>query len=113
MHNLNTFALYFLIEMFCNMQQHDSKYPAQPHSIIILFVFTNISVTYGISAPEQRNIVKTFLKNIFNVDVEQVLTAVMNEYTDYRQTDDENKILNRDTLLSIFRYAKNVAKNSG
>ena len=69
-------------------------------------MFTNISVTYGISAPEQRNIVKTFLKNIFNVDVEQVLTAVMNEYTDYRQTDDENKILNRDTLLSIFRYAK-------
>jgi hypothetical protein len=63
----------------------------------------NISVTYGISATEQRNIVKTFLKNIFNVDVEQVLTAVMNEYTDYRHTDDENKILNRDTLLSIFR----------
>ena len=62
-----------------------------------------ISVTYGISAEEQRKIVKTFLKNIFNVDVEQVLTAVMNEYTDYRQTDDENKILNRDTLLSIFR----------
>ena len=47
---------------------------------------------------------KTFLKNIFNVDVEQVLTAVMNEYTDYRQTDEENKIMNRDTLLSIFRY---------
>ena len=63
-----------------------------------------IVVTYGISAEEQRKIVKTFLKNIFNVDVEQVLTAVMNEYTDYRQTDDENKILNRDTLLSIFRY---------
>ena len=62
-----------------------------------------IAVTYGISAEEQRKIVKTFLKNIFNVDVEQVLTAVMNEYTDYRQTDDENKILNRDTLLSIFR----------
>ena len=55
---------------------------------------------------------KTFLKNIFNVDVEQVLTAVMNEYTDYRQTDEENKIMNRDTLLSIFRYSHELFKMS-
>ena len=68
------------------------------------FVSSPLIVTYGISAIEQKGIVKTFLKNIFNVDVEQVLTAVMNEYTDYRQTDEENKIMNRDTLLSIFRY---------
>ena len=55
---------------------------------------------------------KTFLKNIFNVDVEQVLTAVMNEYTDYRQTDEENKIMNRDTLLSIFRYSHELFQMS-
>ena len=63
----------------------------------VYFVSSHLIVTYGISAIEQKSIVKTFLKNIFNVDVEQVLTAVMNEYTDYRQTDEENKIMNRDT----------------
>ena len=33
----------------------------------------------------------------------------MNEYMDYRQTDDENKITNRDTLLSIFSDARVAA----
>lgn len=33
----------------------------------------------------------------------------MNEYKDYRQTDDENKITNRDTLLSIFSDARVAA----
>ena len=87
-------------------------------------------MTYGVSSNEQEGIVKSFLKNIFKVDVEQLLTAgdfphhillniflykrlsffqVMNEYMDYRQTDDENKITNRDTLLSIFSDARVAA----
>ena len=41
-------------------------------------------VTYGVGSKEQRSIVRTFLRNIFNVNVDQILTAVMNEYTDYR-----------------------------
>lgn len=67
-------------------------------------------MTYGVSNGEQRSIVKSFLRNVYNVDVEQILTAVMNEYTDHRQsTGDENKIANRDTILSIFSDARVAA----
>ena len=62
-------------------------------------------VTYGVNSKEQRSIVRDFLKNIYNVNVDQILTAVMNEYTDYRHTG-ENKMVNRDTLLSIFSDAR-------
>ena len=48
---------------------------------------------------------RDFLKNIYNVNVDQILTAVMNEYTDYRHTG-ENKMVNRDTLLAIFSDAR-------
>ena len=65
-------------------------------------------MTYGVNSKEQRNIVKSFLRNIYNVNVDQVLTAVMNEYTDYRHTG-ENKMVNRDTLLAIFSDARVAA----
>ena len=67
-------------------------------------MFCTFSVTYGVNADNRTKIIKGFLRNIYNVQVEPILTAVMNEYTDYRQTDDENKIVNRDLILSIFRY---------
>ena len=51
---------------------------------------------------------RTFLRNIYNVNVDQILTAVMNEYTDYRHTG-ENKMVNRDTLLAIFSDARVAA----
>ena len=41
----------------------------------ILNVFFFVAVTYGVSSKEQESIVKSFLKNIFKVDVEQLLTA--------------------------------------
>lgn len=65
-------------------------------------------VTYGVNSKEQRSIVRTFLRNIYNVNVDQILTAVMNEYTDYRHTG-ENKMVNRDTLLAIFSDARVAA----
>ena len=36
------------------------------------------SVTYGVSSTEQKGIVKSFLKNVYKVDVEQLLTAGKN-----------------------------------
>lgn len=33
------------------------------------------AVTYGVSSNEQEGIVKSFMKNIYKVDVEQLLTA--------------------------------------
>lgn len=65
-------------------------------------------MTYGVNSKEERSIVKNFLKDIYKVNVEQILTAVMNEYTDYRQTG-ENKMVNRDTLLAIFSDARVAA----
>ena len=65
-------------------------------------------MTYGVNSKEQRSIVRTFLRNIYNVNVDQILTAVMNEYTDYRHTG-ENKMVNRDTLLAIFSDARVAA----
>ena len=65
-------------------------------------------VTYGVNSKEQRSIVRTFLKNIYNVNIDQIVTAVMNEYTDYRHTG-ENKMTNRDTLLDIFSDARVAA----
>ena len=43
-------------------------------------------VTYGVNSKEQRSVVRTFLQNIYNVNIDQIVTAVMNEYTDYRHT---------------------------
>jgi hypothetical protein len=40
--------------------------------------------TYGVSSKEQRKIVREFLKHTYKVNVEQIQTAVMNEYIDYR-----------------------------
>ncbi len=65
-------------------------------------------MTYGVNSQEQRSIVKNFLQNIYHVNVEQILTAVLNEYTDYRQAG-ENKMVNRDTLLDIFSDARVAA----
>ena len=67
-----------------------------------------ISVTYGVNSKEQRSIVRTFLQNIYQVNIDQIVTAVMNEYTDYRHTG-ENKMTNRDTLLDIFSDARVAA----
>ena len=49
----------------------------------------------------------TYYKNprIYSLTFFQILTAVMNEYTDYRHTG-ENKMVNRDTLLAIFSDAR-------
>ena len=35
-------------------------------------------MTYGVSSTEQKGIVKSFLKNVYKVDVEQLLTAGKN-----------------------------------
>ena len=51
---------------------------------------------------------RTFLQNIYQVNIDQIVTAVMNEYTDYRHTG-ENKMTNRDTLLDIFSDARVAA----
>ena len=66
-------------------------------------------MTYGVNSKEQRSIVKSFLKNIYHdINIDQILTAVMNEYTDYRHTG-EDKMVNRKTLLDIFSDARVVA----
>jgi neuroligin len=70
--------------------------------------FFFFSVTYGVNSKEQRSIVRTFLQNIYQVNIDQIVTAVMNEYTDYRHTG-ENKMTNRDTLLDIFSDARVAA----
>jgi hypothetical protein len=87
-------------DFFCH---HREKVP----NLMISF-FPPLLVTYGVNSKEQRSIVKTFLRNVYNVNVDQILTAVMNEYTDYRHTG-ENKLINRDTLLSIFSDARVAA----
>ena len=69
-------------------------------NIHVVFHTPFFSVTYGVNSKEQKSIVKTFLQNLYQVNVDQILTAVLNEYTDYRQTG-ENKMVNRDTLLAI------------
>ena len=42
------------------------------------------AATYGVSSKEQKKIVREFLKYTYKVNVEQIQTAVMNEYIDYR-----------------------------
>ena len=49
----------------------------------IFLRFTSIA-TYGVSSKEQRKIVREFLKWTYKVNVDQIQTAVMNEYIDYR-----------------------------
>ena len=51
---------------------------------------------------------RTFLQNLYHVNIDEIVTAVMNEYTDYRHTG-ENKMINRDTLLDIFSDARVAA----
>ena len=66
-------------------------------------------MTYGVNSREQKSIVRIFLKSIFKGDIDLILNAVMNEYTDPMQYSGENKMVNRDTLLSIFSDARVAA----
>jgi hypothetical protein len=49
-----------------------------------LFSIGFFLATYGVSSKEQKKIVREFLKYTYKVNVEQIQTAVMNEYIDYR-----------------------------
>jgi hypothetical protein len=55
------------------------------------------AATYGVSSKEQKKIVREFLKYTYKVNVDQIQTAVMNEYIDYR-------LLNKLTFSSVMLF---------
>ena len=76
--------------------------------LIFDLLFLNFPVTYGVNSREQKSIVRNFLQSIVKGDIDVILNAVMNEYTDPMHSG-ENKMVNRDTLLSIFSDARVAA----
>ena len=81
-----------------------------------LLMFPASIETYGLRKSEQEDILLRYFKNVFiknhemdyDDDTKNLLTMVLNEYTDYRSSNPSSAD-NRDTLLEIFSDAKVVA----